>query len=217
MLKRDAPIFTAPPLAQCVLELVGGENAEDRKGPVAVIGSARVARRLTLAGHRVVCVVEEGSQAARLSAWAVKEDPEGRLSVVQSRQDALPFAPHSLEAVVAVSVLGGLRKGKVVADVIRSWSRVVRPLGTLAVGEIAAEGWAGRMLLKLTRRIKGRVDALEPARLCVLLLEAGVRRIRQVWPQGVGSYVVTCGRVGPLSRLVGPARVMDSGRSDAAG
>jgi SAM-dependent methyltransferase len=198
-------------------ELVGGEDADHRKGPVAVLGNARVARRLAGQGHRVVCVVENAAQAARLAAWALKEDLDGRLSVVQSREDALPFAPNSLEAVVAVSVLGGLPKGRAVPDVIRSWIRVVRPLGTLAVGEMAAEGWAGRMLLKLTRRIKGRVDALEPARLCALLLEAGVRRIRQVWPQGVGSYVVTCGRVGPLAGFMGPVRVADAGRSDAAG
>lgn len=206
-MKRDAPIFTAPPLVQCVTELVGAETADRPDGPVAVLGSARVARRLARQGHRVVCVVDGAAQAARHTAWALKEDPDGRLAVVQSREDALPFAPRSLKAVVAVSVLGGLEKGKVVPDVIRSWSRAVRPLGTLAVGEMAAEGWAGRMLLKLTRRIKGRVDALEPARLCALLLDAGVRRIRQVWPQGVGSYVVTCGRVGSLSDLKGPVEV----------
>jgi pimeloyl-ACP methyl ester carboxylesterase len=186
---------------------VGAEIADHHRGPVAVLGSARVARRLALQGHRVVCVVEGGSQGARLAAWAAKEDPEGRLSVVQSREDAVPFAPHRLKAVVAVSVLGGLKKGKAVPDVIRSWSRAVRPLGTILVGELAAEGWAGRMLLKLTRKIKGRVDALEPARLCALLLDAGVRRIRQVWPQGVGSYVVTCGRVGSLSDLKSPVEV----------
>ncbi|MCD6499253.1 MAG: hypothetical protein J7M25_13255 [Deltaproteobacteria bacterium] len=105
----------------------------------------------------------------------------------------------TFDAIVAISQIGGVRPTQA-HDMVRSWVALLHPGGTLALAELAAEGDTGSLAMKLARRLRGKAF-MDPADQCSLLLHAGIRDIHQVWPQGVGSWVLSHGVKAALAHL----------------
>ncbi len=105
----------------------------------------------------------------------------------------------AVEAVVAVGELTRVRPEDV-RKVLDRLTALLVPEGLLLVAELAAEGSVGRRVLGLLRGLRHRA-APAPEALCQFLLEAGLRPVEQVWPQGVASWVLTYGHLAPLRAL----------------
>jgi len=196
-------MMSAPPLVTAMGRLLGDPPA----GNIGIMGSPRTAVKLAADGYNIFTAATTASEAKSLNAKgtalvATNGDTkkEGRLSTVHCRPETLPFLPHSLDILFAVSVLGS-HKIPHISETIASWKRTIRPGGLFAIAELAGEGRVGRFMLRLARRIRGRPKNLEPADLCGLLLRAGVGEINQVWPQGIGSWMLTYGTCGSLSDI----------------
>ncbi len=102
-----------------------------------------------------------------------------------------------LSALVLVSQVGRLAEDQAPA-LLSSWMRRIGPQGLLVTAELGAEGRVGGWLLGLSRKLRHK-GALPAWSLTALLLELGVAPVHQVWPQGVGSWVLTWGAVRPLA------------------
>ena len=85
-----------------------------------------------------------------------------------------------------------------VRGVLKTWALRLRPSGLLVTAEPGAEGRVGGWLFGLGRKLRGR-GALPPWSLTSLMLDLGVAPVRQVWPQGVGAWVLTWGPLVPLA------------------
>ena len=107
--------------------------------------------------------------------------------------------PRTADAVVSVGQLARLRAEETAAALARvaTW---LEPEGLFAAAEIAAEGTLGRKILAGLRRLRRR-PALDPAHICESFLRAGFRPVRQTWPQGVASWLLTYGTLAPLAEL----------------
>jgi len=103
------------------------------------------------------------------------------------------------DAIVAISQLGRAKPDRA-GETIRSWVAALRPGGTLAMAELAAEGGTGSLAMKLAHILRGKAF-MDPAEQCGLLLQAGIRNVRQVWPQGVGSWVLSHGVKAVLAQM----------------
>jgi SAM-dependent methyltransferase len=101
-------------------------------GPVAVLGDARLARRLATAGRDVLCI---GPSARPLR--------RARTPVVAGSTSALPLADGALAAVVAV----GLAEIDRWEPVLAEWCRVVAPGGLVVVVDRGAQAELGRRAL----------------------------------------------------------------------
>lgn len=141
---------------------------------VLVVGSARLATALTKAGHAVT-----------LDAPLF---------------DAPPVALERYDALVLVRVLG--RRSDPLEDLARL-VRAARPGGLVVLAEQAAWGRGGRWLGQLAGRLLGRPLVADASELGALCLNAGLTDLRQTWPQGLRSLVLTTGRVHALARTLG--------------
>jgi hypothetical protein len=166
-MRSSPPIHTAPPLFSFLGDLIS-----TGQGPVAVLGSPRLARRLG----------------------------DGATSIISHESADLAAEPGSLGGLIAVGMLGSHRIDDV-TELVARWARTVRPGGLLAVAELAGESWAGNLVLRLSRKLRRKPTALDPTDLCRHLLAAGARPVNQVWPQGLGSWVLTFGWIAPLAHL----------------
>lgn len=202
-MKREAKMMSAPPLVTAISRLLGDPPA----GNIGIMGSPRTAVKLAAEGYDIFTAAITASEARSLNAKGPAlgrtngdTNEGGRLSTVHCRPEILPFLPHSLDVLFAVSILGS-HKIPNISETVATWQRSVRPGGLFAIAELAGEGRVGRFMLRLARRIRGRPKNLEPADLCGLLLGAGVGEINQVWPQGIGSWMLTYGTCGSLSDI----------------
>lgn len=200
-MKREPRLVTAPPLQVALEELIEASPG----GWVGVMGSSRVAFKLAEGGRDVVVFATSHSEARSAVTKAQQTASEGRVEVVVCGVYPLPVPARRLEAFFALGVFGAHRL-KRVDPVLAAWSRAVRPGGVLAVAELAGEGWFGRMMLRLARRVRGRPTQLDPTHLCAKVLAAGTTEVRQVWPQGIGAWVLTHGKRSPLQELMEPER-----------
>ena len=140
-------------------------------GPVGLMGRPGLAGRLEQAG-RAVELLDSTSDGPL---------PEG-----------VPLA-----ALVLVGQVKRLPSGRV-RGLLATWASRLRTSGLLVTAEPGAEGRVGGWLLGLGRKLRGR-GALPPWSLTALMLDLGVAPVRQVWPQGVGAWVLTWGPVVSLA------------------
>lgn len=186
-------MISAPALPTALSHLLEGLPGG---GKVGVMGSPRVAAKLAEEGHHVVAFTTSSTKAKSLDNKGGKVS-EGELSGISCEVDAIPVPPKSFKAFFAVGVFGSHRVSHVGA-VTRVWSSKVCAGGVLAVAELAGESWLGRLMMRMARRLRGRPTKLDPTDLCSLVLGAGLKEVHQVWPQGLGAWVLTYGRRGVL-------------------
>ncbi len=176
----EATFLPAPPLGRTVLDALGS-------APVGclVVNSARVAPRLRRAGHTVVHWQTDASDAAAA-------DPGSHCAPL----DRPPEGLADLQALVLVGVLTGREDPQ--AD-LRRLVRLTRPGAQVFVAEPAAYNRRGRVLSRLLGRFLHHPLTTDSQELGAICLAAGLTGLRQVWPQGLRSLVLTEGRVHPLS------------------
>ena len=101
-------------------------------GKVAVVGDARLARRLSVAGRDVLCVAESDRGLKRAG-----------VEVVTGAADSLPLPDGSVGAVV----VSGLAAPGPWEPLLAEWCRVVMPGGVVVVVDRAAAPELGRRAL----------------------------------------------------------------------
>ncbi len=79
-----------------------------------------------------------------------------------------------------------------------------RPGALVLLVEQAAYGRGGLWLGRLVGRMLGRPLLVDASELGALCLNAGLTDLRQTWPQGLRSLVLTRGRAHPMARLLAP-------------
>lgn len=198
-------MFAAPPLGQCVQEILSatGLHPADEKRKdlsrrtVGVLGSTRLLNRLASSGFDVLCLSFDERTATRKTSVAGHPLP----AILQTRQgppeQTLPLT-HDLGALVSVGTLSRLESDVPLSHAVRALGSTVTCGGLLLMAELSAEGSLGRILLRFGRIFRSRVLGLDPADVCAAMLTGGIRPVRQIWPQGVKSYVVTYGPMGPF-------------------
>jgi hypothetical protein len=153
---------------------------------VLVVGSARLAATLARAGHPV-------TGRAQADGDGSGDGAQGPLFT------APPGGLETYDALVLVQVVG--RRDQPLQD-LRRLVRAGRSGARVLLVEQAAWGPGGQWLGRLAGRIFGRPLVTDAAELASLCLNAGLRDVRQTWPQGLRSLVLTAGRIHPLSRAL---------------
>jgi hypothetical protein len=197
-MKTTPPVHTTAQLSTFLGELLSAERA-----PIGVLQSPRLAKKLAQIGRPVISLSAGKLRTQALESWSERGDSQSPLTPLIASPLAAPLGHRRLSAIVAVGVFGSHRVSDIDA-VLCQWRSVLQPNGVLAVAELAGESRLGRVLLRWSRWMRRRPTALDPADLCRSLLTAGVKPVHQVWPQGLGSWVLTFGRVAPLTHLVAP-------------
>ncbi len=206
-MKKEPEIMVAPALGVALGNLLDDPS----RCRVGVMGNTRIALKLASEGYSVLCPVFDRSETRSLnikSSDMGETRQSGNIKSVFCRPTELPLEPFRLDAFFAIGVLGGQRIRNV-GTTVESWSRTIRPGGVMAIAELAGEGFLGRFMLRLARRLRGRPTNLEPSDLCGLLLQAGTKDVHQVWPQGIGAWVLTHGKTAKLRDLKYQGRRMD--------
>jgi hypothetical protein len=177
------PLIFDMPLGRAVRSALGDEPAH-----VLVVGSTRLAATLSKAGHAVTArrEIEEG-------------DPE-KEAAGSSFFDTLGAELERYDAVVLMQVLG--RRSDPGQDLARL-VRAARPRALVILVEQAAWGRGGLWLVRMVGRVLGRSLITDATELSALCLNAGLTDLRQTWPQGLRSLVLTTGRVHALARTFG--------------
>ncbi len=170
---RTPPLITDKPLGSAVRSAIGDEPVN-----VLVVGSARLAAALTKAGHNV------------------RQWPGEKIASL-FHAPAAELQPY--EALVLVQVVG--RRGEPLED-LSALVRAVRPRALVIVAEQAAWGRGGLWFGRLLGRLLGRPLVTDASELAALCLNAGLTGIRQTWPQGLRSLVLTLGRAHALARTL---------------
>lgn len=205
---HPAPFLPAPPLGSALVEIVGSE-------PTAclVAGPKAVARALVKAGHAVTRWQVLGETDAPTPRSDTRTDgvPLPRLEEESCSAPPQPLyegplgsPPQGMDrygALVLSGVLTGLREpGLVLANLAshlppRAWVIVVEP---------AAWSTPGLLLGRVLGKLRGRSMLTEPSTLAAMCLASGLTDLRQRWPQGLRSLVLTAGRVSPLRSSLSP-------------
>jgi hypothetical protein len=180
---RAPPLVLDKPLRKAVLSALGDESVK-----VLVVGSARLAEGLAKGGHTVT----------------LRRDPEGVDAAVDAAAgkplfEAPPAGLAPFDALVLVQVLG--RRPEPLVDLARL-VRAARPGALVVLAEQAAWGSGGQWLGRLAGRLLGRPLVTDASELGALCLNAGLGDLRQTWPQGLRSLVLTTGRVHALARTL---------------
>lgn len=183
-----SPLLLDKPLSKAVLSALGTEPVN-----ALVVGSARLAAALVRVGH---AVTQRRDPEAGNAAGDVGEDAVARESLF----DAPPVGLERYDALVLVQVLG--RRSEPLEDLVRL-VRAARPGALVVLAEQAAWGRGGRWLGRLAGRLLGRPLVTDASELGALCLNAGLTDLRQTWPQGLRSLVLTTGRVHALARTLG--------------
>jgi SAM-dependent methyltransferase len=170
------PLILDKPLNRAVLSAVGDDAVT-----ALVVGSKRLAATLAKAGHAV-------------TLWQTGGQPGGGPLF-----DAGTAEIERYDVLVLVQVLG--RRPEPLED-LRHLVRAARPGGLVVLAESAAWGRGGRWLGRLVGRLLGRPLVSDASELGALCLNAGLTELRQTWPQGLRSLVLTTGRVHALARLL---------------
>jgi len=180
--------MSAPPLVldktlnKAVRSALGDEPAT-----VLVVGSARLAASLSKGGHAVTLrrkgeAGDDASDAAQKSFF-----------------DALPVELERYDALVLMQVVG--RRSEAPEDLARL-VRAARPGAFVVLVEQAAWGRGGLWFVRMMGRLLGRPLVTDATELSALCLNAGLTGLRQTWPQGLRSLVLTTGRVHALARTL---------------
>lgn len=169
------PIVPDRPLLGAVLDLLSTPPAR-----VLVAGAPRLATALRAAGH------------------VVREAP------ARDARQALEAPAEELETMDALLLVNCFREPEESREELRALVRRARPGALVLLVESAAWGPGGRLLARALRRLFGRPVVAGPSRLAALCLNVGLREIRQTWPQGLRSLILTRGTVHPQApRLLG--------------
>ncbi len=120
--------------------------------------------------------------------------------VLEPLDESWTPGPEGLGRLAALVVVGQIKRlsSDRVRDVLSTWADGLMPGGLLVTAEMGAEGRVGSWLLGLGRRVRGR-GAMAPWALTSLLLDVGIAPVHQVWPQGVGAWVLTWGAIHRLA------------------
>ena len=161
-----------PPLTSIVAELALGLS------PCLVLGSLPLAAQLV--AHIDGAIFGE----LRLPPRKLLRRHDGSFGALRVARDALPWAPKSFAAIIAVDTLDHGDAGAALAE----YCRCLEEGGTLIVVE-ALRGAAGHALRSFGRGLR----RFAPEDLTALLLNAEVSAPRQRWP--AERYVVTVGQL----------------------
>jgi hypothetical protein len=169
------------PELNAVLEgILGGELST-----TLLLAPLPTANHVEVAPGRRLVVVDDLTKPKRLRALAPKD---GSRSLVRAHPLALPIAPGSIGALVAVDTLSRWPQPE---RTLAALAELLREGGLLVVVERLAEG-LGRALYRLAR--PGR-QLLPPEAVTGLLLNAGFARVGQSWPGSTPRSVITSGRL----------------------
>lgn len=172
------PLVPDKPLGRAIESVLGDSPAR-----VLVVGSSRIAARLAAAGHAVTHRPDADTPEPGAASGSLFDAPVGGLE---------PF-----DALVLLQVLR--RRPDLQQDLARL-VQSARPGAQLILVEQAAWGSGGRWIGALLGRLFGRPLVTDATELGALCLNAGLCGLRQTWPQGLRSLVLTTGRVHPLAR-----------------
>lgn len=178
------PLVPDKPLGRAIGSVLG-----DAPVRVLVVGAPRVAARLAARGHAVTHRPDADTPEPGAEGGSLFDAPAGGL--------------EAYDALVLVRVLG--RRSDPQQDLIHL-VRAAQPGGRLILVEQAAWGSGGRFVGRLMGRLLGRPLVTDATELGALCLNAGLSGLRQTWPQGLRSLVLTTGRVHPLARALSDLR-----------
>jgi len=190
------PLLLDKPLTKAVRAALGTEPVN-----ALVVGSPRLAASLAKAGHAVT--LRRGPEALDVgsrSGEAVGEGMGGDIAGGESLFDAPPAGLERYDALVLVQVLG--RRSEPLEDLVRL-VRAARPGALVVLADQAAWGRGGRWIGRLAGRLLGRPLVSDASEVGALCINAGLTELRQTWPQGLRSLVLTTGRVHGLTRTLG--------------
>jgi len=185
------PLVLDKPLNKAIRSALGDDSLH-----VLVVGSARLAAALAKGGHRVTS--RPDAEIAASPAHG-EGDPTGDVTAGTSLFDETPPGLERYDALVLVRGLG--RRSDPLGDLTRL-VRAARPGALVVLVEQAAWGRGGQWFGRLASRLLGRPLVSDASELGALCLNAGLRDLRQTWPQGLRSLVLTMGRVHALARTL---------------
>jgi hypothetical protein len=167
---------------------------------VLVLGSRRMASAVAKAGFEVTLWLPAPGDEGPHEGDDQRDGEDARgIVTLRGPIAAREFSAPEYDALVSVCALAGTGDAAAALGTLLS---AVKPGGRVVIAERAPWSTGGRLLARLFRRVAGRPVAMEPAEVAAICLQTGVRGLRQAWPQGLRSLVLTSGYRHPLARTL---------------